>query len=675
MALVPDFYKDPNKPNALGVQEGYKTPEVSPNVKEALKGISFAPKDVVGQIGTTNTGLGGLTDIPQTPPKPKTTTAVVSPNAAITEANKAQDLVTYNGNTKAQADALDASALSTDKFLKGSGKPNPNYIAPKENTPTVPETPKNNETENAVLHPGQTQYYNKMNGQQEWITTPTDSSVPAGYSKVPPQNNPTSDEFTSEDGYDYKQFADGTYGKYNPATGTFQAINAGAYNSQKQISKDTQALNDLKNNGTLTPSQQAQIDAITAQYKELIDRQGIVNANAEGATTIAENLYGMGNTLAGKGEITQVINDGISKISALQAAEQSAISKMKTAFLTDDMEAVKQSWDIYNNSQASTQKALDALQNATIRAQEKLDASNSSINVSMAKKYSDTTDPILPDDTAAQRLAKLQTSPRWGNDQTVAQSLNKDESDFMAQMATSGVPLSSMFPNFGIGKDAANTKIAIVKSMIANARKLGIDGQELANSMLDRQAKAKTYTKLQTQGSLLAAQELKVESDFDLVKSLGSKVGDASLQGAAPILQNWINTGTLATTNNPALNNWLGALTTSMTNYARVVYGQTGAAGVAQGANTEVQNLIKKGLSVATVNSYIDNVAKPEMKNTLGGFDTSLKDLMGDMNQADGTLAPQGGLGIGPTSKSGAGSGSTGTYDPSQPLSWDNFPG
>lgn len=583
---------------------------------------------------------------------PKKPTTVVSSQTA---SNTAQNIKTnviapYDqavnaGNlTQSEADARDATATNDMKFLPGSGNPNPNYTAPA-TTPTPPPTLDQAQTD-AALHPNQTQLYNLSNGQQEWVDdSKVSNGTATGYSATNPTQMGSTATVAGSNGETYKQFPDGTYGMFDAAGNYVTAANSAQFQSAKNVQDTTTALNNAKA-GIYDPAQQSQIDGITSDYQAAMDKQANVNANLTGATTLAENLAGMGNQITGQQIIAKTVSDGIAAITALTNQRNSAISQMKTAFQNDDTTALKDAYDIYNTSSTNIQKNLDKIQSDIQTAKNKQQASDESFATTMAGKYDDTDTPIDPyNDDKNAVLQKLLTSPKYQSDHAVAASLTPDESNFMGQLATSGVSLSNMFPSLGIGTAAASLKIGILKSMIDNATKAGLSAQDVANSMLDKQAKAKTYAKLQTQGSLLASQETKVESDFDLVKSLGTKVGDASIQGAAPLLQNWINTGTLATTNNPELNNWLGALTTSMTNYARVVYGQTGGAGVASGANTEVQNLLKKGLSVSTVNDYIDNVAKPEMKNTISGYDTNMKQLMDDMNNADGTVNAGGGLG------------------------------
>lgn len=597
-----------------------------------------------------NGGYNTTTPVKTAPvqiPKP---TPVVSSNTAATKAKTViQPVLTAQQQAQADAqakkantDTLDSQTQSTDKFLLGSKSPNPNYTQPSTDTSGTTQTPTvEDHLANEALHPGQTQLYNQATGAQDWVSPGT-----PGYGSENPLTKVAKSSVDIGNGVTYKKYADGTYARFNANTGTYSQATAGDYSNAQQQSIVSDKINSIINGSyVLSPNEQSQINSIKSTYSSLISKQQTENANITGGMTIAQNMYGMGNTLIGQGEIHQTVIDGLDRIKATQDELSGKVAQMTEAFKKDDMALLQQSYDDFTKGQQQISVEIDSTQ-AKLQAQQyKMDAQQSSVNESMAKKYTDTTSPILPTDSADDLIAKLKTSPRWQDDQTVAASLTPEEDKFMGEMAVSGVSLSNMFPSLGIGKAAVNIKIGIMKSLIDNAKRLGLSGQELATSMLDKQAKAKSIIQLQNRGGQLAAQEIKVENDFNLVKKLGQKVDEKTIQGAAPFIQQWINTGTVATTGNPALNNWMGALTTTLTAYARVVSGSTGSAATTEGMNTEIQAILRKGLSTNTINEYIDNTAKPEMKNTLTGFNSSIQQLMDGMNQADGTTTA-GGLGI-----------------------------
>ena len=178
------------------------------------------------------------------------------------------------------------------------------------------------------------------------------------------------------------------------------------------------------------------------------------------------------------------------------------------------------------------------------------------------------------------------------------------------------------------------------------------------------------------QGTQLQAQESAIEDLFGQVKTAAAKVPNEIPQTGITALQNFLYSGTMQTVGDPVLNNYLGILQTTLTKYARVVAGQTGAGSTAQTMNTEVQGLINKGLTVAAVNSYIDSIAIPEMKTTVNGYTTSANNLMQSLGVATGQFNPDT-VGIGsittPQTTTSGGSSTTGTLNASSQSILDKY--
>lgn len=231
-----------------------------------------------------------------------------------------------------------------------------------------------------------------------------------------------------------------------------------------------------------------------------------------------------------------------------------------------------------------------------------------------------------------------------GSGTTTSTGFTPTATNFWAEAAASGVNTNSLLPSLGMGAAAVATKTALLNKIADNAQILGIDGATFGALLTDSRAKQSTYSQLQKQGSALQVSEQKTLSDFNLLKQAGAKMDANSWNVAIPALNSWLRTGQVATTGNADVNNYLGLLTTSLTNYAKVVNSQTSSSGVTVSANGEVQNLIGKGLSTASVNSYIDNVATPEMHNTTSSYDSALKGLFGNIKDVQ-SGSNTGGLG------------------------------
>lgn len=615
-------------------------PSYKANIGTIATNVLPTPKGYVAPTDNTNTesasqiGVSSPSQLP--PPPPPKKTAVVSSAPAATQAGQIQQtannastqIANNNANNAATQAATDAANTQPTPTPTGAG------------TSTSGSSTTSSAEDKILNAPdaGMQEAYNTTTGQRD--DQPV-GPLPAGFSSQNPQTRTdVTNTVDAGNGVQYKQFSDGTYGRFNVSTGAYSQATPSDFAQAQAVQTAT---NNLKNiqNGILTPAQQSQIDSVTGSFNNLITQaQNQFSSNTAGTMRILTGGTGVGIGPSAISNITSLANDAATTIAQAQVDMAKQVAAMQEGFLSDDTDAVKNAYDNYNNSQSTVQTNIDNVQSEIDKQNDKIATDQASFATAMAKKYTDTSDPILPSDTAAQVQAKLATSPRWQQDQKVAQSLDTDETQFWADMALSGAGQDVAIPNIGIGAAAAATKVQILKSIADNAKTLGLSAQDVANSLLDKNSKAKTYAALTQQGTKLATQEQGVEQNFSLVKQLGAKVPDSVIQTGIPALQNWINTGTLAATNNPALNNWLGALTTTLTKYAGVISGNTGSGGVSQAANTEAQNLIKNGLSQATVNSYIDNTAIPEMKNTISGYNKSLQSIQDDLNTADGTIAP-----------------------------------
>lgn len=294
---------------------------------------------------------------------PATPTAVVSSAPAVAQAQNMGDTA-----IKAQADVTAQNATRA----ANAGKPGYDSLGNPIPTPATGVTPTTPTPEETIANTPDTgnQFIYDPSGNRTQI--PVGQSVPSGFSttnpKTPPIANVT-DQVTDTVGNVYKQFADGTYGKFD-ATGAYQGPATAA---DFQTNKTGMGLLDSMNqvtNGTypLTAAQQAQVDGIKSQFATLIAQQQTANANFTGATTVAENLYGMGNSLAGMGQIKGTVDAGISKITDLNSQLASSVAQMTAGFQTDDLNMLKDAYTIYSNTVQSRQDELDKLTAAATAA-------------------------------------------------------------------------------------------------------------------------------------------------------------------------------------------------------------------------------------------------------------------------------------------------------------------
>lgn len=210
--------------------------------------------------------------------------------------------------------------------------------------------------------------------------------VPPGLSTNPPAN-PTLNghtvvrSTTDANGTQYQQYSDGSYGLADQngqfaATATEQDFNnADENNPSTVIQHISAALASLSAGAVpLTEPQQAQVNALQTQLAQNVAIQTMANSNFTGATTVAENLYGMGNSIAGIGIIKGTIDAGVAKIQSLQSDAAVAIAKM-----TDDFqqENYKDMLDSYNAQLAATTAIQTHIENMQKFAEtQKVDTQN-----------------------------------------------------------------------------------------------------------------------------------------------------------------------------------------------------------------------------------------------------------------------------------------------------------
>lgn len=191
-------------------------------------------------------------------------------------------------------------------------------------------------------------------------------NIPAGMSTTPPPAPPTvSNQVTQSNGATIKQLSDGTYGSYD-VNGNYQGE---ATAQQFQDAQTAQTLSqNIANlaNGTmpLSASEQAQVTALQNSFASLITAQQTANANYTGGVTSAMNLYGMGTSVSGLGEISGSISAGLAKIADLNNKMAQAVSTMEQSFKDDDMANFKTAYDVLTGAQKDRQDAITAAKTA-----------------------------------------------------------------------------------------------------------------------------------------------------------------------------------------------------------------------------------------------------------------------------------------------------------------------
>ncbi len=330
--------------------KGQALPSVTSRAGDAAKaGITGA---YIGSADQNNQLLSYYQNTQNVPTSaPSAPTPVVGSNLATNQVNKITDTLNTSNTaiTKSQMDAQAAKdKATTDAAIKyANDQKNKTITTPEQDIANQPDT-------------GNQWIYDKTTGEKTQV--PVGSNIPSNYTTVDVKSAPAVDTTTSADGnITFKQLGDGSYAKYDTGTGQYVGMsNKTQFDLMKTGQSAAKAYQDAIANGPLlNDSQKAQIQSITDAYQRLITQQATDNANFTGGTTVAQNLYGIGNTIMGAGQIKGVIDAGAAKIADLNSKMNSDVAKMTQAFQSDNLNVLKDAYKSFQENSSSLQKAID----------------------------------------------------------------------------------------------------------------------------------------------------------------------------------------------------------------------------------------------------------------------------------------------------------------------------
>jgi hypothetical protein len=224
------------------------------------------------------------------------------------------------------------------------------------------------------------------------VELPVGSAPPPGYSSNKPapnpvtSNTPIQSSFVTSGGSTFAQYNNGTYGQIDKNGNYVGAISPDQYQQQQANSPQAQA-DDLhakvasimssldmvaKGAYPLNANQQAIINGLQTQLNADVAQQTQANNNYTGGVTVAENLYGMGTSLAGIGAIKASVDQGVTKILDLQTKAATASAQMLDGFQKDNMAMLKTAYDVYSDSTKQIQDNINKIQDGIRQA--KVDA-------------------------------------------------------------------------------------------------------------------------------------------------------------------------------------------------------------------------------------------------------------------------------------------------------------
>lgn len=612
----------------------------------AKVGGSVSPAPTIAYPATSsgaNTALApgqfsNASPLPAPAPKPTTSTPkvtpVVSPAPAINQVSQAKQIVT-NANSTSQNLYNTTNGFVTPYGLSQGAKPvQPGDPANSQNSNTA-NTNSNNTTDSNT--PEQ-QLLNTPEAGNQFIygpggsrtEVPVGSTLPAGYSSSAPS---VQDTAVTNSGSSIKQMGDGTYGLYGIDGNYIGASSADQFNNIKSGQAALKSFNDfLATGGTsLNPAQQSQIAAVQGTYAALIAQQQVTNANATGVSTVAENMYGMGNTISGQGEITATVNDGLQKIATLTSKMNSDIANMTQGFEKDNLDLVKTGYDAYQTSSKALQDSIDTFQATVQKQQQKITDDQASVNNAYAKKYFDTTTPILPTDTAAQVQAKLQTSPSYMQDQKTKQGqVDQNVLDGMLKIynKTGAIPA-------GIGNASMELKKAFYAAIGGNTNlvdEAAVNKAALGAATSALKTQQTQYEATKTSIGTLKSSMDRVDKYLAPLVDTGSPLLNGPLRDASGKI--------LGSTTYSAFENEINTIASE---YAKIITGASASiAGVSVQSVDDIKTALNDKITVGQLQTVLDamrqdsNARLVSQQSTINQIGSDIKDL-GNTSSSSGS--------------------------------------
>lgn len=595
---------------------------------------------------------------------PATPTTVVSskPKAvekARTAVNNYNTQQTTNATTNQQKADLDATTQSSDRYMRGTGGINPNYVAPQTTGGSTTDPLKQAQTD-AILHDGETKVYNQYTGQEEWIKTPTDGTMPSGYSTLDPMSrNDVSDSIQDSEGNTIKKFSDGTFARVD-ASGNYTLGSEQMFSDAKRVKELSDRLDNARK-GIYDDGQKAILDGIQRDYAELIKKQENINANTTGGTTIAMARAGLGNQILGQQKIDKTVNDGIDAIAKLTAAREAALANMKRAFESDDMNALNAAYDIYSKSSDDIQLQIDKTAAAVQSAKDKQEVKNRDNAITMGNKYADAEDIILPGDTPEQVQAKLKTSPTWINEQ---KTKSGRVDDAVIKGMVNDYLVSKRVPIFK-GPNASNEQAAFFAY-------LGGHPGDIADAVTNKAALDAASNSLKTQQKLVdgtARNIIVLDKNIKVARDLSKQVDRSGSQLANKYLL--FTQGKLGATDEDTKNKIAQldtAIVTVAQEYAKIMSGGgSSASQTSVSSQEEARALINSYLTKGQLEAVFD-IIETDSKNQLDGGNLIVNQIQ---NSIDYIAKQSVGLGTKTGSTSSSTSGSTSSGGGGFAESWD----
>lgn len=167
----------------------------------------------------------------------------------------------------------------------------------------------------------------------------------------------------------------------------------------------------------------------------------------------------------------------------------------------------------------------------------------------------------------------------------------------------------------GYGKQAVAQRTAVQNQIAKIAKDAGVSPQELATTAGRNKALQASLTNLQKQSDMMSKSEKSFQNNAQVLVDASNKLTRTGM----PVADAWINAGRKAT-GDPDVAAFDAALRTAATDYARIMGGQTGAAGTPVSTQAEAMEMFGKA---------------PSGKQLLSTLNVMNKDIQGQQSSVE----------------------------------------
>lgn len=204
-------------------------------------------------------------------------------------------------------------------------------------------------------------------------------------------------------------------------------------------------IDNISNGATpLAAAEQAQVDGLKGQFQQLIDAQTLQNTGAAGTANIRGFQTGSAeyDPMFQVKTIGAIVTAGQQKIANLQTQEAAAIAQMTQGFHDNDIKAIQDSWQIYQDTYTARTKALqDTITNTQAAIKQANDAAQTQQNYNLdVAKFNQTGDQDSFDNALKAEQEKFAESEKTATDAETARHDQATEaiSAFNAGMGAGG---------------------------------------------------------------------------------------------------------------------------------------------------------------------------------------------------------------------------------------------